>query len=213
MSALPGGIPKVFHRIWLGSAVPDEVEQFGRAWLDLHPGWTLHTWREWDMPALRNQFWFDRGSSYASQADIARLELLYRFGGVYVDTDQEPLRSIEELIAHAGCFFGSEDGQWLGTSIIGCAPQHPFLAQLIDGVPDSILTNVDASPNVQTGPQYVTKQWMEYKEKHDDADIAVFPSAIFYPYHFSEPERAGGPFPDAYAVHHWAKTWVDRDDG
>lgn len=212
MTALPGGIPRIFHRIWLGSELPEDVERFGRAWLDLHPGWTLHTWREWDMPALRNQFWFDRAPSYAGQADIARLELLYLFGGVYVDTDEEPLRSIEDLIAEMSCFIASEDGQWLSTGVVGCTPRHPFLARLIDGVPDSLLTNPDAPPNVQTGPQYVTRTWLTYKESAGVEPIEILPAPLFYPYHFSEPERAGGPFPDAYAVHHWAKTWVERDD-
>ena len=27
---------------------------------------------------------------------------------------------------------------------------------------------------------------------------------------WDEPERRGEPFPDAYAVHHWAESWRGR---
>jgi mannosyltransferase OCH1-like enzyme len=187
----------------------DEIAAFGRAWTDLNPGWVLRTWREWDLPALRNQMWFDRAPSFASRADIARLELLYRFGGVYVDTDEEPLRPIEALIADTSCFIATEDGQWLATGVVGSAPRHPFIALLVDGIAQSILANVDAPPNVQTGPKYVTRRWMEYEKSVNAPPVSVFPPSLFYPYHFSEPEKAGGPFPEAYAVHHWAKSWDD----
>lgn len=211
MSATPGGIPRTFHRIWLGSELPADVERFGRAWTEVNPGWTVHTWREWDLPALRHQTFFDHAPSFAGKADIARLELLYRFGGVYVDTDEEPLRPIEELISEVDCFIATEDGKWLATGVVGATPRHPFIGMLLDGIPASILTNPGSLPNVQTGPKYVTRRWHEY-QAGDHPPIAVFPAALFYPYHFSEPERAAGPFPDAYAVHHWAKSWSEADD-
>jgi mannosyltransferase OCH1-like enzyme len=192
--------------------MPEEVARFGRAWVDLNPGWELHTWREWDLPALRNQLWFDHAASFASRADIARLELLHRFGGVYVDTDEEPLRPLEALIADTSCFLATEDGQWLATGVIGAVPRHPFITMLVDGIPASILANPDAAPNVQTGPKYVTAQWLTYEEIEDRSPVEVFPAALFYPYHFSEPERANEDFPEAFAVHHWAKTWVDDAD-
>ena len=65
----------------------------------MNPGWLVHTWREWDLPGLRNQLWFDAAAHPAQRADIARFELLHRFGGIYVDTDFAPLRPIEALVA------------------------------------------------------------------------------------------------------------------
>jgi mannosyltransferase OCH1-like enzyme len=206
-SALAGGIPRLIHRIWLGGAVPMDVAERGHVWAERNPGWEVRTWRDWELPALRNQFWFDQASTPALRADIARLEMLHRFGGVYVDTDVEPLRPIEPLIEDVGCFLASEDDQWLGTAVIGAVPRHPFITALIDGVGASIATQPNEPPNVVTGPKYVTRLYHERRNR-EAADVTVFPPALFYPYHFSEPERRHGPFPDAYAVHHWSQSWV-----
>ena len=205
-TTMPGGIPRVFHRIWMGGGIPARDEGYGRAWLELNPGWEMRTWREWNLPALRNQALFDRAPSYASRSDIARFELLYRFGGVYIDTDFEPLRPIEPLLADVACFVPAEDHQWLGSAILGCAARHPFMGLLVDGIDASISPDPSAPPNEQTGPKYVTDRYYDYLAS-GGPDVAVFPPGLFFPYHFSEPEREGGPFPDAYAVHHWANSW------
>ena len=44
-----------------------------------------------------------------------------------------------------------------------------------------------------------------------EADVTVLGADKFYPYHWEEPERAGEPFPDAYAVHHWSTTWWGQE--
>src|SRR3954447_1574817 len=158
-SVMPGGIPRVFHRIWMGSSISARDESYGRAWLSLNPGWEMRTWREWNLPAMRNQALFDRSRSHAARSDIVRFELLYRLGGVYVDTDFEPLRPIEALIAETACFVPAEDHQWLGSAILGCAPAPPFIGLLVDGIDDSISGDPTAPPNEQTGPKYVTERW------------------------------------------------------
>ena len=38
----------------------------------------------------------------------------------------------------------------------------------------------------------------------------IFGAERFYPYTWEEPERAGEPFPDSYAVHHWSLSWWER---
>jgi hypothetical protein len=61
-------------------------------------------------------------------------------------------------------------------------------------------------PNEQTGPQFFTRTLNRLR--NDGAlDFTLFPPQHFYPYHFSEPERAEEPFPDAFAVHWWGHRW------
>ena len=201
-------IPRVIHRIWLGESMPPEAAWFGARWKALHPEWTVRTWRDWDLPHLRLQRWFDEATTPAMGADIARLELLQRHGGVYVDTDVEPLRPLDHLLAGVSCFLASEDGRWLGTSIMGAVPGHPFIASLVDGIPRSVAEHPGAPPNRQTGPKYVSDRYAEFAAANADHPVVVFPPSMFYPYHFSEPERSNEDFPDAYAVHHWSRSWT-----
>src|SRR5581483_2776119 len=84
----PMRIPRLFHQIWLGpSPLPDEYRRYQQTWLDHHQGWELRLWTEEGLPA-----------------GLRRPELLWREGGVYVDTDFECLRSIEPLIEDAELF-------------------------------------------------------------------------------------------------------------
>src|SRR5258706_7822303 len=91
-------IPRKLHEVWLG---PREFPvTWANAWRDLHPGWDYRVWYERDIRALPlvNVTAFDaylaRGQ-YAGAADVARVEILLRDGGVYTDVDSEPLRSLE----------------------------------------------------------------------------------------------------------------------
>lgn len=46
---------------------------------------------------LYNQEAFDHASNYGEQSDILRYELLYLYGGVYVDTDMQAVRPLDDL--------------------------------------------------------------------------------------------------------------------
>ncbi len=205
-AALTSGIPPIFHRIWLGGPIPDHLIDYGATFRRHQPGWELRTWTETNLPPLRNQALYDHASSYAMKADIARYELIWRFGGVYIDTDFESLRPLDPLIDHLGCFFGMEDRRWISTGLFGARPRHPFLARLVGSLPDSIVAHAGSPANVVTGPQFVTGCFQS-SSTAVRSSVALLPASIVYPYHFSEPDRAGEPFPDAFAVHHWSHDW------
>ncbi len=196
----------MFHRIWLGGPVPDRVAELGETFRRLHPSWTLRTWTDTNMPPLRNQSLYDAATSFAMRADIARYELVLRHGGVYIDADFEALRPLDDLVAELGCFASLEDRRWIANGILGARPGHPFLRRLVELLPDSAAEYPGAPPNVVSGPQFFTRTFMASSPALQ-ASVGLFPAPVLLPYHFSEPERAGGPFPDAFAVHHWDQGW------
>lgn len=201
-------IPRILHRIWLGGDLPWEAREFGATWARHCPGWEFRTWREWDLPPLTNQDAFDAAIHPAQRSDIARMELLLRYGGVYIDTDFEARKPLEPLLDGIDCFAATEDGTWVSTGIIGAVPDHPFIGRLVDRLPGSIAENPGLPPNRQTGPWFVTAELAEYRLVDEDRHpVTVFPQELFYPYHFTEPDRRHGVFPDAVAVHHWSLSW------
>ena len=100
-------IPRVFHRIWLGrQPMPAEFEAFGATWLQHHPGWKMKLWTEANLPPLVNRWAFQQARTLAGRSDVARYEILFRCGGIYVDTDFECLRNLERLIDNVASLLG-----------------------------------------------------------------------------------------------------------
>jgi len=187
--------------------MPDEFVAFGESWRRHHPGWRMDTWQETNLPRLRNQHLFDRADTFAEKSDIARYELLAIHGGVYLDTDFECLRSIEDLLMGVDVFAATEDGRWINCAIIGAAPRHPLMERMVEEIAETTRLNPHLPINERTGPKRLTAVTEELVLS--GTAVTVFPAKWFYPYHFKETPEPGTTFPGAYAVHHWAQSWVE----
>lgn len=211
LPAFSPAIPRVFHHIWLGSdEVPEEIEGFRKTWRVHHPEWDLRLWRESELDWLRNQALFDRAGSYAQKADIARYEIIHRFGGVYLDADMESLRPIDTLLDGLDFFAAYESNGHVCNSIFGAAAGSPPLSEVIRQLPASCVLHRRGSIATQTGPGLLTRCLHGGGWEARGTRIRLFPPPFFYPYHWSEPWRRDDRFPTAYAVHHWSDSWKDQ---
>lgn len=196
-------IPRILHHIWVGPAMPQRLSPYVDSWRTLHPEWEhrFHT----GFDGLQNQALYDNAEAITPhvgqlRSDLARYELLYRHGGVYVDCDLEALRPIDDLL-DAPCFAGWEmDGRWVNNAIIGAEPGHPLMRALIEQAPRSIHRHRGKRPNIMTGPHLLTPL------ARNRGDVVIHPQDAFYPYSFAELDRQGGDYGDAYACHHWDNT-------
>jgi hypothetical protein len=193
-------IPQIFHRIWLGgSPLPDEYYEFGETWRALHPDWQMLLWSDDNLPHLKNSWAYHQANTWAARSNIARYELLFRDGGIYIDTDFECQKNLEPLLDGVECFVAIERENLANNAIIGAIPGHPFVADLVESLKDSVLSLPNDDPAiVQSGPYYLT----EILRRHPE--VTVFPAKFFYPYQWNERWRKYDEFPDAYAVHHWS---------
>lgn len=79
-----------------------------------------------------------RLGKYAFVSDYARLWILYHHGGIYLDTDVELLRPLDDLMED-GAFMGQEQVEQGSTSPMHCAmglgmacePHHPFIGKML----------------------------------------------------------------------------------
>lgn len=113
-------IPRTFHQIWLGDQpMHPLMVVWRRRWIDLHPNWRFAFWREGKEPATLGpatltcehteikSSWPEllaRSCHLAQRANIWRYEIVNRFGGVYIDTDIEPLRPLDDLLTDLEAF-------------------------------------------------------------------------------------------------------------
>jgi inositol phosphorylceramide mannosyltransferase catalytic subunit len=195
-------IPRVVHRIWLGEReLPDAQRAFGESWARHHPDWEQRLWRDADLAELDLPPEIVAGASGPAElADVARLAILARHGGVYVDTDVECLRPLDPLLRGLDFFAGYELPNLVGTAVLGAVHGHPVFLRAQEIVRK---TFGQAPLPSATGPPFLTHLLWDFPE------VTIFPPEVFFPYLWSEPERRGERFEGAYAVHHWAMSWKD----
>lgn len=193
-------IPRLIHQVWLGGAPPACDRAWRDTWRRHHPSWRYILWTEETLPPLANQALFEHVDIPAQRVDIARYELLYRYGGIYADTDCECRKPFDALAACVSGFVGEERPGYYGNAVLGFSRHHSFLRSVVDSLPDSWRDGADIL--AQTGPGLLTRLLDSGRP-----NVVVFPSAYFYPYSCKEPWRRDEPFPDAYAVHHWTLSW------
>jgi len=198
-------IPRIIHRIWFGSEMPGEFVHYGETWRGCYPDWEVKLWSEDSVPRLENQELFDSASTLVPgaaeqfRADVARYEILWRFGGLYVDADLECRRSIVDLLGGVSLIAAWEvDNIWINNALLGCTAGHPFMRALIDGLPKNVLSVLKRQPNHMSGPRYVTRMFRELSP-----EMLLLPSARIYPYLWNELDREDEEFPEAFAIHRW----------
>lgn len=180
----------------------DEVEAWWDDWRRLHPGWDHVTIRDPidpdDFPVTGHLF--NSCVHGAQVAGLVRLEEVWSRGGVYVDSDVQPLRPINGLLCHP-CFIGTEDGHHLTDAVIGAEAGHDGIRRCLDRV----LTIPMAAGPQFTGPMNTTACLS------GRADVTILAARAFYPYSYLERGRTSpdwqAEFPDSYGVHHWAFSW------
>lgn len=200
-------IPRIVHRIWIGNAeMPPEFGAYWATWHYFHPEWEFKTWAESDFLPLRNQREYELATSHAQRSDIARYEILQRHGGVYVDADFECLRPFDELCVGIHGFVGWEDDEYVGNGLIAAGPDHPLLEEIISQLPESFAVHAGGAPYEQTGPRFLTRVLRSVDMS--PPTFTIYPAPYFFPYLAHRAYERYEPFPDAYAVHHWAASWL-----
>jgi mannosyltransferase OCH1-like enzyme len=145
-------------------ALPDEIEMNIRALLEKNPDWDYKLYNEGEMQDFVNKNFcreivrtYEKlDQSYgAARVDLFRYLLLYRLGGVYLDIKSSAGLPLSEVIRSGDTFLISQwrnnsDEQHAGWGLhddinwvpggefqqwyIAAAPEHPFLAAVIENV-------------------------------------------------------------------------------
>lgn len=223
-----GRIPKIVHQIWLGGQVPEAYRSWMSTWANLH-GWTYKLWTDEEVKTLpmHNRDLFNKTTNMGEKSDMLRLEILLKYGGVYVDTDLQCIRPefLEELHRKFDFYIGVEP-LFHGiiqeyklfkfcNAIIGAAPQHTLVKDLIIHLKANYLAYENQSVFQKTGPNYITRIACQYELRgaHQQRNMYL-PSSFFYPFSVCEtkdyincPEKIIDLFPEAIGIHYWMGSW------
>jgi mannosyltransferase OCH1-like enzyme len=184
--------------------MPTEFYEYQQTWLEHHPGWELKFWTEETLPQpeeLRRPEAAEKLRAPWERGDIFRLECLWRWGGVHVDTDFECKRSIEPLIGDAEVFVGFRKAGKLNGALMGSVPGHPLVDRALRTIQEqkSYGKSMATGDNLKgtSGPEFIDSIFL------DQPGVLLVPPGCFYP-------RTPEELDDAYAIHHKARTWKDE---
>lgn len=104
-------IPKKIHYCWFGGKpLPEAMKRNIESWKKFCPGYEIICWDEKNYD-INNSIPFVKQAyackKFAFVSDYVRLEALYREGGIYMDTDIELVKPLDDFLHHR--FFTSTE--------------------------------------------------------------------------------------------------------
>lgn len=212
-------IPEVIHYCWFGGKpLPREALHCIDSWRRHCPGWEIKRWDEsnFDIDAVRYTREAASKGKWAFVSDYARFRIIHDHGGVYLDTDVELIRPIDDIVAR-GPFMAFEKSH-IGIGVasglgIGAGAGHPVYRSILDMY--SGLRFLDDSGRQLPGTVvfHITRLLESLglrlvDEEQTVGGITIYPNDFFNPL-----DDATGRLvitPRTRSIHHYAKTWCDN---
>lgn len=210
-------IPRTIHYCWFGkNAIPFHLQKCIDSWKKFCPDYKIIRWDESNYDISKNKYMFQayKNRKYGFVPDYARLDIIYQFGGIYLDTDVELIRSLDDLLPYE-FYCGFEDEYYIALGLgFGAVKGHPLIKKMIDTYENLDFVK-EGTLNLTGSPVYQSKVMMnqgfklngEYQEKDG---MGVLPFDAFAP---------GGMLllPDeitdnTFSIHHYDASWVDNSD-
>ena len=208
-------IPKVIHYMWLGKKkMPYELERCLETWRQFCPDYEIVRWDETNYDVHKNMFVsqaYDNGK-YGFVPDFARLDILYTYGGIYLDTDVELIKNIDDLL-YQEAFCGVEKWQVLNFgSCSGAVKGHKSLERFIEEWSKRRLIRKDGTLDTISSGYIDTKIAIEsgYKINGSCQNILgmnIYTYDYFNPYDYMSGKIAKTS--NTYSIHHFNGGWLD----
>jgi len=191
-------IPKIIHYIWVGSKIPKNIQNIIDVNNEFFKEYEVKIWTEKNIPSLNTfaQRAYDE-KKWAFVSDYLRFYILYQEGGIYLDTDMEVLKSLDDLLDSS--FFSGWDrrNEFVYAGIIGAEPKNEYIANILESY-----NNIDNSL-YPTSPEIMTECYRQYDKKEK---LMILDSSYFYP--LLDGERPSQKLLEcAYTNHLWYESW------
>lgn len=207
-------IPKVIHYTWFsGEKIPDDMKYYMDTWHKYCPDYEYHLWTadNYDVskhPYMKNAF---EHGKWGFASDYARLDIVYKEGGIYMDMDVEMLRNIDELRKEQA-YISFESLTHVNTgSGFGAVKNHPMIKAMRDEY-DKIEFHAEPLSENKPCTVWQTKTLRRYGLRCDGSyqvvnGLTIFPFQTLCCKSWNTQEIYRDE--DAYTIHHFAGSWLD----
>lgn len=127
-------IPKIIHYCWFGnSPKPEIVKECIESWHKYCPDWQIKEWNEKNLDVMAIPYMNEayKSKKWAFVSDVARLLVIYREGGIYLDTDVELLAPIDSWL-DSDAFYAFESNRNIASGLgFGAVKRHASVEAML----------------------------------------------------------------------------------
>ena len=158
-------IPKIIHLCWLsGDPYPAKIARCLKTWEKYLPGYELMLW-DTNRFDLNSSIWVRQAfekKKYAFAADYIRFYALYHYGGIYLDSDVEVLKSFDGFL-DLPYFIGAEKAQTPEAAVIGAEKGCDWIKQCLVYYDNRSFIKEDGSLDIKKLPEIMVEQISKLK--------------------------------------------------
>lgn len=219
-------IPKIIHYCWLsGDPYPKNLKKCMHTWKKFLPDYEFMLW-DTNRFDVNSSVWVKQAfeaQKYAFAADYIRLYALYHYGGIYLDTDVEVIKSYDSLL-NLEMFLGYDHTtEAYEVATWGINKKSLYIKCLLDYYDKLSFIKEDGTYEQTVMPKIVAKIWniygynislvhslseAEFVFSQGNMNIPIFPREWFCPldwYTFKLHLTK-----DTYSIHHYKGGWLEE---
>lgn len=210
-------IPNTIHYCWFGRGEkPQAVLKCIESWKEYLPDFIIKEWNEdcFDIDCnLYVRQAYD-SKKYAFVSDYARFWVLYKYGGLYLDTDVEIIKPFGSLFADEA-FAGHETRDFVAPGLVlWCKSEgNEMVKEMLHVYETAHFINEDGSMNTLTVCVYFTEILQKHgfipgDEKQQCGSFTIYPKEYFCP--FDDLTGIMNITENTVSIHWYAKTWMNK---
>ena len=206
-------IPRKIHYCWFGgNPIPDEFIRYMESWKKYCPDYEIIQWNEDNYDVTKNKYMYDayKQKKWAFVSDYARLDIVYQEGGVYLDTDVELLKPLDDFLYQKG-FIGTDIIEIVNTgSGFGAIAGLDIIRELRDEYDKLVFLdkegNCDLTPCTAIQTNYLlTKGYKKNGEYQRVSDLTIYPVKVFNGINGMSKKKRTTKY--TVALHHYTGSW------
>lgn len=207
-------VPKIIHYCWFGEKeLPRLAKKCIDSWKKYCPEYKIICWNESNFDFKGNRYAKEayEAGKWAFVSDYVRLKVIYEYGGIYLDTDVELIRSLDPLLKGNG-YMGFDEKGLVATGL-GFAAEagNIIIGEMLkdyDGIPFVLDDgNFDLMPCPDRNAKALERLGMDIKNTHQ-----IFMGMHFLPrdylcpmdYYTGKKEITE----NTYSIHHYCASWT-----
>lgn len=197
-------IPKKIHYVWVGgNEKNDTIKQCMKTWGKHLEGYEVIEWNEnnFDIdshPFVKAAY---KAKKWAYVSDYIRAYVIYKYGGIYLDTDILVLDNFDRFLNNRA-FVGFENPQYPFTAVFGAEPGHPLVKDMIEYYDrlDEYKFDFEKNNTISVSDLLIKKYHCKVGNKFQilDEDIAVYPDTVLC-----------NPSENSISIHVFTGTWLE----